>query len=231
MARPSRLFLPGIPLHIIQRGGNRQDCFLDDADRRRYLAYLRACLLASPCRVHAYVLMRNHIHLLLSAQDIVFLSRVMKTLNQRYTQYFNWRYGCTGSLWEGRYKSCLVQGERYLLTCQRYIELNPVRAGMVKAASHYRWSSYRSNALGTTDQLLSPHALYLSLGQTDAERQGRYRALFEESLTEQCVTQLRVAINAEFVIGDQAFLQRAAHAWDQRQQESGVRPVGSDPSL
>lgn len=214
MSRQLRVFLPDVPLHIIQRGANRQDCFLDAADRLRYLAYLRACLSVNPCRLHAYVLMSNHIHLLLSAQDIAFPSRLMKTLSQRYTQYFNWRYGCTGSLWEGRYKSCLVQGERYLLTCQRYIELNPIRAGIVKAAGHYRWSSYRANALGMADDLLSPHALYLSLGSTWAERQGRYRALFNEILTEQCVKQLRIAINAEFAVGDQVFLQRAAHAGD-----------------
>ena len=156
--------------------------------------------------------MSNHIHFLLSTQEVAHLSLLMKTLNQRYTQYFNWRHGRSGSLWEGRYKSCLVQGDRYLLTCQRYIELNPVRADIVDLPGQYRWSSYRGNAQGMQDDLLTPHPLYLSLGVTVPERQKTYQSLFQEKLTEQSVGQLRAAINAEFAVGDQVFLRRVAEA-------------------
>lgn len=174
MPRHLRLVMPGVPLHVVQRGVNRQACFLDGQHKQRYLDYLRACLALAPCHLHAYVLMSNHVHLLLSTQGTAFLSLLMKMLNQRYGQYFNWRHGRTGSLWEGRYKSCLVQGERYLLICQRYIELNPVRAGIVVLPGQYCWSSYRSNAQGMHDDLLSPHSLYLMRGSDASERQKTY---------------------------------------------------------
>ena len=212
MTRPRRLVLPGIPLHLIQRGVNRQRCFIDDTDRRRYLAYLLDCLATIPCQLHAYVLMSNHVHFLLSTQEATHLSLLMKSLTQRYTQYFNWRHGRTGSMWEGRYKSCLVQSERYLLICQRYIELNPVRAGLVALPGQHHWSSYAGNAQGLADNLLTPHPLYLSLGATAPERQKTYRLLFVDTLPEKCVDQLRVAVNAEFAVGDQVFLRRVAEA-------------------
>ena len=210
MPRRLRLVLPGVPLHVVQRGVNRQACFLDGLDKQRYLDYLRSCLAPAPCCLHAYVLMNNHVHLLLSTQSTGSLSSLMKVLNQRYGQYFNWRHGRTGSLWEGRYKSCLVQGERYLLICQRYIELNPVRAGIVALPGQYCWSSYRSNAQGMHDDLLSPHPLYLMLGSNELERQKIYRSLFQDELNERCIGQLREAVNAEFAVGDQAFLSRVA---------------------
>ena len=210
MPRLSRIFLPGIPLHVIQRGDNRQPCFLDNQDKLRYLGYLHAALVAAPCQLHAYVLMSNHVHFLLSPLEVSDLSLLMKMLNQRYAQYFNWRHGRTGSGWEGRYKSCLVQGEQYLLTCQRYIELNPVRAGIVVLPGQYRWSSYRGNAQGRLDDLLTPHPVYMSLGATLPERQKIYQLLFQETLTEQSIGQLRAAINAEFAVGDQVFLRRVA---------------------
>ncbi|MFZ4873989.1 transposase [Janthinobacterium sp. Mn2066] len=210
MARRLRIVLPGVPLHVIQRGSNRQMCFLDAQDCQRYLGYLHSCLAIAPCELHAYVVMGNHVHLLLSAQDVAYPSALMKALNQRYTQYFNWRYGRSGSVWEGRYKSCLVQGERYLLICQRYIELNPVRAGMVAMPGQYRWSSYRANAQRMSDELLTPHPVYLRLGQNVIERQQAYQSLFQDDLPLHAVTQLRAALNAEFAVGDQDFLRRIA---------------------
>ena len=210
MPRRLRLVLPGVPLHVVQRGVNRQACFLDGQDKQRYLDYLRSCLALAPCYLHAYVVMSNHVHLLLSTQSTDSLSSMMKMLNQRYVQYFNWRYGRTGSLWEGRYKSCLVQGERYLLICQRYIELNPVRAGIVALPGQYCWSSYRSNAQGMHDDLLSPHSLYLMLGRDASERTKTYQSLFNEELTACCIGELRDAADAEFAVGDQAFLRRVA---------------------
>lgn len=210
MPRRLRLVLPGVPLHVVQRGVNRQACFLDGQDKQRYLDYLRSCLVLAPCHLHAYVLMSNHVHLLLSTQSTTSLSSLMKMLNQRYGQYFNWRYGRTGSLWEGRYKSCLVQGERYLLICQRYIELNPVRAGIVALPGQYCWSSYRGNAQGKRDDLLSPHSLYLQLGRDVPERIKTYQSLFNEELTARCIGELRDAADAEFAVGDPAFLRRVA---------------------
>lgn len=210
MPRRLRLVIPGVPLHVVQRGVNRQACFLDELDKLRYLDYLRACLALEPCYLHAYVLMSNHVHLLLSTQSTASLSLLMKMLNQRYGQYFNWRHGRTGSLWEGCYKSCLVQGERYLLICQRYIELNPVRAGIVALPGQYCWSSYRCNAQGGHDDLLSPHSLYLMLGSNALERQKTYQVLFQDEIGERCVGQLREAINAEFAVGDQVFLRCVA---------------------
>ena len=210
MPRRLRFVLPGVPLHVVQRGVNRQACFLDGKDKQRYLDYLRSCLALVPCSLHAYVVMSNHVHLLLSTQSTASLSSLMKMLNQRYVQYFNWRYGRTGSLWEGRYKSCLVQGERYLLICQRYIELNPVRAGIVTLPGQYCWSSYRSNAQGRHDDLLSPHSLYLMLGNDELERQDTYQSLFQDKLGERCIGQLRKAVDAEFAVGDQVFLRRVA---------------------
>ena len=212
MARRLRIVLPGVPLHVIQRGSNRQVCFFDAQDFRRYLDYLHSCLAIAPCELHAYVVMSNHVHLLLSAQDTTHPSALMKALNQRYTQYFNWRYGRSGSVLEGRYKSCLLQGERYLLICQRYIEINPVRAGMVALPAQYRWSSYRANAQGMSDELLSPHSVYLRLGHDAHKRQQAYQFLFQKDLPMHIVTQLRVALNAEFAIGDQDFLRRIAEA-------------------
>ncbi|WP_338679498.1 transposase [Janthinobacterium sp. TB1-E2] len=213
MARTARLFLPGMPLHVVQRGADRQACFLDADDYLRYLSYLSQALQANPCRIHAYVLMTNHVHLLLSADTSTIPSGLMKSL----AQYFNWRYGRTGSIWDGRYKSCLVQDELYLLVCQRYIELNPVRAGMVDLPGAYRWSSYRCNACGELDSLVTAHPLYWRLGRSQVEAQAAYRELFQRDWSLRDLSQLRASINAEFALGDQDFLRHVAERGDQPQ--------------
>lgn len=177
MARRPRLVLPDVPLHIIQRGNNRHLCFVSDTDFRVYLSLLEITAKHFGCAIHAYVLMTNHVHLLLSAVDSAGPSLLMKALGQRYTQYMNRRYGRTGTLWEGRFRSCLVEGERYLLTCQRYIELNPVRAGMVPTPGKYQWSSYRANAEGSKDVLITHHETYLRLGADPLARRAAYRGL------------------------------------------------------
>jgi putative transposase len=212
MPRHTRLVLPDVPLHLIQRGSNRLPCFFEDSDRIAYLEWLMRFAPECGCRVHAYVLMSNHVHLLLSAAEAAGVARLMKALGQHYAHYFNQRYHRTGSMWNGRYKSCLVQQERYLLVCQRYIELNPVRAGMVQLPAQYRWSSYRANAEGRLNALLQPHEVYLRLGGAPEQRQAAYRALFQQPFPQQAVDQLRIATNNDFAVGDQAFLRRAVAA-------------------
>jgi putative transposase len=223
MPRQSRLLLPNVPVHLIQRGNSRQTCFFADADRVAYLAWLEQFALAGGCRIHAYVLMTNHLHLLISASEVAAISGLMKALGQRYTHYFNRRYHRTGTLWDGRYKSCLVQEERYFLVCQRYIELNPVRAGVVAAPVQYAWSSYRGNAEGRSNTILQPHSVYLRLGATAVERQRAYRGLFDQQLPAKVLEQLRIATNNDFAFGDQAFMRRAA--------ASRGAASGSDPGV
>lgn len=142
MARQPRFDLPGIPQHVVQRGNNRLPCFLDDEDRQRYLQCLLQALDRFGCRLHAYVLMSNHVHLLLTPGEAGALSRLMHTFARNYAGLFNGRHGRTGTLWEGRYKACLVDSGPYFLACSRYIELNPVRAWMVARPGDYPWSSY-----------------------------------------------------------------------------------------
>lgn len=206
MARVQRLFMPGMPLHVVQRGADRQICFFEPADFLWYLQQLQRHSSARGCLLHAYVLMTNHVHLLLSAGNVLAVSRMMKALGQEYAHYINWRHHRTGPLWDGRYKSCVVQDETYLLVCQRYIELNPVRAGMVQYPGNYKWSSYRCNAEGRIDPLIEPHPLYLDLGNSPGDRQQAYAALFqaEDALAFQA---LRDASRGNAVVGSSAFVQ------------------------
>jgi putative transposase len=148
MARLSRFVLPGQPQHIIQRGNNRQNVFFAEDDYRFYLEKLADACRKYDCRLHSYVLMTNHVHLLITPMTETGIGKVMQSLGRSYVQYVNFRHRRTGTLWEGRYRATLLDSERYLLTCHRYIELNPVRAGMVADPAAYPWSSYRHNALG-----------------------------------------------------------------------------------
>ncbi len=182
MPRRPRIHLAGLPLHIVQRGHNREACFFGDDDYTAYRHWLGEALKATGCQLHAYVQMTNHVHLLLTPPEPEAVSQLAISLGRRYVQYINKTYRRTGTLWDGRYKSSLVHADAYLLLCQRYIELNPVRAAMVDDPAHYRWSSYRTNGLGQTDPLLMPHALYTGLGQDEAERLAAYRALFRSEL-------------------------------------------------
>jgi putative transposase len=201
MPRPSRIVLPSVPLHIIQRGNNRIPCFASRNDYLVYLETLRECAFDCGCAVHAYVLMTNHVHMLLSPSDNDGVSTMMQRLGRRYVLYFNRRYRRTGTLWEGRFRSSLVQDERYLMICHRYIELNPVRACMVTSPSDYPWSSYRANAFGQQDSLLTPHSLYSRLGSDSLTRQAAYQCLFNESLSDETVDQVRQAGNGNRPLG------------------------------
>lgn len=205
MPRRARIALPGVPLHVIQRGNNRQACFFADDDYRLYLDQLKLCARRTGCAIHAYALMTNHVHLLLTPCKADGAGRMMKLLGQRYVQYVNRRYQRSGTLWEGRFRSCIVQDETYLLGCSRYIEMNPVRAGMVAVPSAYRWSNYRANALGDADPMIEPHPIYIALGNLAEKRQSAYQALFTETLDAGLMSDIRHATNGNFVLGNPRF--------------------------
>lgn len=182
MPRPTRLDVPGVPQHVIQRGNDRQPCFLADADDLRYRSDLREVAMREGCAVHTYVLMTNHVHLLVTPMTEGAIGRVMQSLGRRYVRYINDRYRRTGTLREGRYKACSVENGGHLMRCHRYIELNPLRAAMVVDPGDYTWSSHRSNAYGEYAPLVSQHAGYLSLASDPTERQRIYRALVMETV-------------------------------------------------
>ena len=205
MPRRARLMLPDVPLHVIQRGNNRQICFFADYDFLTYLDWLHLYADEQDCRVHAYVLMTNHIHLLLSCTSADGISTMMKALGQRYAQYINRTHGRSGTLWQGRFRSSPTQQERYFFACQRYIELNPVRAGMVARPDDYRWSSYQANAHGFAGTFITPHPLYVALGGDDDSRQAAYRDLFQVTLEAEILAQIRHTVNGNFVFGNAQF--------------------------
>jgi putative transposase len=210
MPRRPRLALPGVPLHLIQRGNNRQACFFAEEDYRFYLEWLAEYAGKSGCRLHAYVLMTNHVHLLISADKTDAPGALMKALGQRYVQYVNRVYRRSGTLWEGRFRSSPIQEEVYLLACQRYIELNPLRAGMVAHPGEYLWSSYRANGEGEENALIQPHGLYEALGLEATSRQAAYRELFRYELEPGLVDQIRRATNGNFVLGSERFATEVA---------------------
>ena len=216
MPRHPRIIVPNTPQHIIQRGNNRQACFYADDDYQFYLEWLKEYADKTECCIHAYVLMTNHVHLLVSAEKTDAIGALMKALGQRYTQYVNKIYKRSGTLWEGRYKSCPTQAETYLLACQRYIELNPVRADMVNHPAEYKWSSYAANAHGEVNPIIQPHALYHALGLDTASRQAAYRELFRYSLDIGLVDEIRKATNGNYVLGSSKFAEQIAEVLGRR---------------
>ena len=211
MARPPRLEVAGVPLHVIQRGVNRSACFFGDADRRFYLKCLAQASGKRGCAVHAYVLMTNHVHLLVTPQEKGAASAMLQDLGRKYVRVLNTLHGRTGTLWEGRYKSSLVDSETYLLACHRYIESNPVRAGMVREAASYPWSSHGHYAFGIANPMLTDHHVYRALGETQAERHAAFRALSLRDLDDKTIDVIRKATNAGVVLGSEAFVQRIAN--------------------
>ena len=208
--RRPRVILPDTPLHIIQRGNNRQACFFADDDYRFYLEWLQEYAAMERVAIHAYVLMTNHVHLLLSAQTAAGAGRLMKRLGQRYVQYVNRTYRRSGTLWEGRFRSCLAQEEHYVMGCYRYIELNPVRAEMVEHPAECRWSSYRVNGQGEQSRLITSHPLYDALGDSPGDRRAAYRELFRYELNPGLVDEIRKATNGNYVLGTERFEQQVA---------------------
>lgn len=205
MPRRARLAIANIVWHIIQRGNNRSACFFSDQDYLYYLYLLENQAVKHGCAVHAYCLMTNHVHLLLTPEEAAGPSFMMKHIGQCFTQYINRTYQRSGTLWEGRFKSCLAQNERYALHCSRYIELNPVRACMTNHPRDYRWSSYRHNAMGREIRLVTPHKSYLSLGSNALQRQQAYRTMVDSGVSEELANSIRSATNGNFVLGSKQF--------------------------
>ncbi|BCU07986.1 transposase [Allochromatium tepidum] len=223
MPRRPRIHLPGVPIHLVQRGHNRGACFFTEEDYPAYRAWLGEALKKTGCALHAYVLMTNRVHLLLTPPTGQAVSQLVISLGRRYVQYINKTYKRTGTLWDSRYKSSLVHAEDDLLTCRRYIELNPVCAGMVDDPAAYPWSSYRANGLGQPDALLRPHALYLSPDRKAQARQAAYRALFRSELDKEALADIRLALNQGRPLGKGRFLDRIEQMIGRRCE---VRPRG-----
>ena len=221
MPRKPRFNLVGVPQHVIQRGNNREPCFFSRQDYQRYLGDLHEAAKKYTYRIHAYVLMTNHVHLLVTPMVAYGISEIMQALGRRYVRYVNKTYKRTGTLWEGRYKASLVDDGSYLLTCMRYIELNPVRAGMIKHPGEYQWSSYLSNAQGAVESLIDAHPVYLRLADATELRQTAYRALFNNQLDTETVNRIRETLNQELVMGRPDFIQKIEQI-TQRQTRRGT---------
>ncbi|TCS72639.1 putative transposase [Sulfuritortus calidifontis] len=235
MPRRPRIKLAGLPQHIVQRGINREPCFFAEEDCHSYLHWLEKAAADWHCAIHAYVLMTNHVHLLVTPETETGTAKLMQAIGRRYVQYINRSYKRTGSLWEGRYKSSLVQEDAYLLTCMRYIELNPVRADMVQDPGQYRWSSYRHNGLGQADRRITPHPLYLALDQDGPGRHIAYRALFRSQLDDEALADIRLALSQGRPLGSDRFSDKVCAAVGIRRMQSKPgrptgKPVRSDES-
>ena len=202
MSRPLRAVAPGVPLHVVQRGVNRARCFFETRDFIRYLHFLLQASLDERCRVHAYCLMSNHVHLLVTPDDEAACARFMKMVNQRHTQHVNRVHRRTGTLWEGRYRANIVFSTRYVLACYRYIELNPVRAGIARHPADYPWSSYRANAHGLVDSLIYAHGTYAALGRSPAARRAAYRELVDQALATSMIDTIRSAVGSGRALRD-----------------------------
>jgi putative transposase len=199
------MYLPGVPSHVVQRGNNRDVCFYCDDDYQFYLECLKQAARKYGVSIHAYVLMTNHVHLLLTPAQTESISRAMQSIGRRYVQYINFTYRRSGTLWEGRHKASLVDAESYLLSCYRYIELNPVRAGMVEHPGDYRWSSYRHHAYDEKNALISDHELFRRLGLNAEERRHHYRMLFNVDLDKDLLHTIRTAANFSMPLGNDRF--------------------------
>ena len=220
MARLPRICPPDIPQHVIQRGNNRHACFASEQDFSAYANWLKEYSQQFSVAIHAWVFMTNHVHLLVTPQKQDGIAHMMQALGRRYVRYFNYTYRRTGTLWEGRYKSSLVQTETYLLQCQRYIELNPVRATMAADPSGYEWSSYRCNGLGIASELCTPHEEYLKLGRTKNERLYTYRSLFKAHVEGELLGAIRSSVNQGLALGNDRFKEEIENLYGRR-----VRPA------
>jgi putative transposase len=235
MARLPRYVIPGQPQHIIQRGNNRQAIFTADEDYQFFRDALVDAAVKHDLAIHAYVWMTNHIHLLATPGEADSISKVFQSVGRRYVQYFNFHYKRSGTLWEGRYWATVVDSERYLLTVMRYIELNPVRAGVVAHPRDYRWSSYAFNAGGEKGKdmdWLVPQREYLRLGRSAQARQAAYRQLFKAAVSEADLTAIRDSTHKGWALGSARFINKIEALGQQRAASKGVgRPKLTGSSI
>ncbi len=213
-----RIHLDGVPLNIVQRGHDREPCFLGEEDYYAYLSWLGEALERERCALHAHVLMTNHVHLLVTPVGADSIPRLIIAIGRRYVQYINTTYRRTGTLWDSRYKSSLIQADTYLLSCQRYIELNRVRADMADDPARYRWSSYRHNALGQSNPLVSAHPVYVALGVDAKTRQAAYRSLFRPELDNEAISDIRLALSQNQPLGNSRFYAKVEGMTGQRRE-------------
>ena len=205
MARRPRLDLPGLPVHVTQRGVNRCAIFLDDIDRLHYLRLLRSTCARLPLALHAYVLMDNHVHLLLTTSRPGDLSSAMHGIGHKYVQWFNWRHERIGTLWQGRFKACVVDSDAYLLEVIRYIELNPVRAAMVLCAQDYPWSSVHVHLGRRSDPAITNHDVFEATGSTPRERADRWTDWLRAGVSDDDLVDIRRHMQRESALGDARF--------------------------
>jgi putative transposase len=216
MARLPRYYIKNQPQHIIQRGIDQQDIFYDEVDYQYYLDCLYAAAYNNDLKIHAYVLMPNHVHLLASPGEEKSISRTLQSLGRNYVQHFNDNYENQGTLWEGRYRATVLDPAEHLLSCSRYIEHNPVRSGLTKNPKEYQWSSYAHNALGKSDECITEHRTYMQLGKTDKERSKAYRDLFKKAMTTDEVNAITNATNKGWALGNAKFVKKIEQATNRR---------------
>lgn len=249
MARWPRLSVPGVPMHITQRGNNRIPTFVDALDFARYRSFLVHASAVEGCAIHAYALMTNHVHLLVTPSHRTGASRMMQILGRLYVRHFNARYHRSGTLWEGRFKSTLVESSAYFLRCSRYIDLNPLRAGLVHAPAEYEWSSFACLGLSRSDSLITLHAEYLALGHTAPQRARAYREMCGLASSARSCEEIRRATRGGSALGRDAFhsqmatvlrrpVTRMPHGGNRRRMETASvlntqirRPVVCGPTL
>ena len=236
MPRKPRFYLPGVPAHLVQRGHSREPVYFEKDDYTAYLHWMEEAAQRYDCAVHAYVLMTNHVHILVTPGKQNSISLMMQYVGRRYVPYINATYGTSGSIWEGRYKASMIHDEEYLLTCMRYIELNPVRAGMVKSPGAYRWSSYRVNGQGARTDILQPHPLYLQLGSSAKQRLEAYRELFKVHIDSDQLKDIRAAWQTGTPLGNDYFREKIetklkCKVGQARRGRPAASGKGSDPLL
>ncbi len=205
MPRTPRIDIAGLPQHLISRGNNRNDIFFRDRDRSVFLQYLAEACVDNDCSVHAFVLMSNHVHLLATGNASMAISRMMQDLGRRYVLYVNSAYKRTGALYEGRFRSSLVETSSYLFACMRYIELNPVRAAMVRRPGEHPWSSFGQNARGDPSGILTPHPEYLQLSADPERRGAAYLRMFDDAIPDDQLTAIRNSARMNRVLGGTLF--------------------------
>ena len=208
MPRKPRFYLPGVPVHLVQRGHCRDPIFFDRQDYVTYLHWVKVSSTKYDIAIHAFVLMTNHVHILVTPKNGPEISLFMQFIGRRYVPYINHKYGRSGSLCEGRYKASLVQEEDYFLKVMRYIELNPVRANMVDALGHYRWSSYCHNCGVKKIKFIEFHQTYLALGSTEPLRSQAYIDLFQQDLTSAEMKHMRAAWQTGTPLGSDLFIEK-----------------------